>query len=69
MEKLQETNKLSKMRIVLALLIGIFLTYHIIEMIKQLSRFSHFSGGSYPNYFDFSIVILQFTGTILFAIK
>jgi len=69
MEKTQEINKFSKMRLMLALCIGVFILYHSIELIENLTRVSQFSGGNYINYSDFVSVILLFIGTILFALN
>ncbi len=71
MKKNQEINKLSKIRLILASAISIFIFYHCIELIEDLTRVNEFefSGGNQVNYSDFLLFILLFVGTILFALN
>ncbi len=69
MKKTQEINKFSKARLILASAISIFIVYRSIELIKDLTRVSQFSGGNHISYSDFLLVILLFVGTILFALN
>ena len=67
MEKNREINKLSIIRLILASAISIYIIYRSIELIKDLTHVSQFSGGNHISYSNFLLVILLFVGTILFA--